>query len=122
MRGRKREPEQPAKDLEAEIHEGGDDMEIESVCLDLRWSCSGELMMSPIQLEVFGQKCPATAPEFFDDQVSSIKFSPDKKHTCFKMSLGGAHVIVWKPDVLVDDSSLMSLDTEQGFEGMKEEI
>jgi len=38
------------------------------------------------------------------------------------MTLGGASVLVWKPDGLVDDSSLMSLDNEQGFEGMKEEI
>ena len=30
--------------------------------------------------------------------------------------------MVWKPDALIDDSSLMSLDIEQGFEGMKEEI
>ena len=117
-----REPEQSAEDLEAEIHEGGNDMEIESISLDLRWSCNGEVMMSPIQLEQFGQKFSATAPEFFDDQISSIKFSSDKKHTCFKMSLGGASVMVWKPDALIDDSSLMSLDTEQGFEGMKEEI
>ena len=122
LRGQKREPEQSAEDLEAEIHEGGNDMEIESLSLDLRWSCNGEMMMSPIQLEQFGQKFPATAPEFFDDQISSIKFSSDKKHTCFKMSLGGASVMVWKPDALIDDSSLMSLDTEQGFEGMKEEI
>ena len=122
VRGQKREPEQSAEDLEAEIHEGGNDMEIESISLDLRWSCNGELMMSPIQLEQFGQKFPATAPEFFDDQISPIKFSSDKKHTCFKMSLGGASVMVWKPDALIDDSSLMSLGTEQGFEGMKEEI
>ena len=122
MRGRKRESEQSAEDLEAEIHEGNDTMELEAVSLDLRWSDNGDYMMSPMQLEVHGQKCLATSPEFFDDLVSSVKFSPDKKHTFCKMTLGGATVLVWKPDGLVDDSSLMSLDNEQGFEGMKEEI
>ena len=38
------------------------------------------------------------------------------------MTLGGASVLVWKPDGLVDESSLMSLDNEQGFEVMKEEM
>ena len=88
----------------------------------LRWSDNGDYMMSPMQLEIHGQKCLATSPEFFDDLVSSVKFAPDKKHTFCKMTLGGATVLVWKPDGLVDDSSLMSLDNEQGFEGMKEEI
>ena len=122
LRGRKRESEQSAEDLEAEMHEGNDTMELESVSLDLRWSDNGDYMMSPMQLEMHGQKCLATSPEFFDDLISSVKFSPDKKHTFCKMTLGGASVLVWKPDGLVDDSSLMSLDNEQGFEGMKEEI
>ena len=122
LRGRKRESEQSAEDLEAEMHEGNDTMELESVSLDLRWSDNGDYMMSPMQLEIHGQKCLATSPEFFDDLISSVKFSPDKKHTFCKMTLGGASVLVWKPDGLVDDSSLMSLDNEQGFEGMKEEI
>ena len=122
LRGRKRESEQSAEDLEAEMHEGNDTMELESVSLDLRWSDNGDYMMSPMQLEIHGQKCLATSPEFFDDLISSVKFSPDKKHTFWKMTLGGASVLVWKPDGLVDDSSLMSLDNEQGFEGMKEEI
>ena len=122
VRGQKRESEQPAEELEAEIKDGHDDMELDSVGLDLNWSSNGDPILSPIQLEVYGQKVPATAPEFFDDLISSIKFAPDKKHTFFKMTLGGSQVLVWKPDALVDDSSLMTLDTEQGFEGMKEEI
>ena len=122
LRGRKRESEQSAEDLEAEMHEGNDTMELESVSLDLRWSDNGDYVLSPMELEMHGQKCLATSPEFFDDLISSVKFSPDKKHTFCKMTLGGASVLVWKPDGLVDDSSLMSLDNEQGFEGMKEEI
>ena len=104
------------------MHEGNDTMELESVSLDLRWSDNGDYMLSPMELEMHGQKCLATSPEFFDDLISSVNFSPDKKHTFCKMTLGGASVLVWKPDGLVDDSSLMSLDNEQGFEGMKEEI
>ena len=83
VRGQKRESEQPAEELEAEIKDGHDDMELDCVGLDLNWSCNGDPVLSPIQLEVYGQKAPATAPEFFDDLVSSIKFSPDKKHTFF---------------------------------------
>ena len=49
--------------------------------LDLRWSDNGDYMMSPMQLEIHGQKCLATSPEFFDDLVSSVKFAPDKKHS-----------------------------------------
>ena len=82
------------KDMEAEIHEGNDTMELESVSLDLRWSDNGDYMMSPMQLEIHGQKCLTTSPEFFDDVISSVKFSPDKKHTFCKMTLGGASVLV----------------------------
>ena len=77
LRGRKRESEQSAEDLEAEMHEGNDTMELESVSLDLRWSDNGDYMLSPMELEMHGQKCLATSPEFFDDLISSVKFSPD---------------------------------------------
>ena len=31
-------------------------------------------------------------------------------------------MLFWKPDHVVDDTTLMALDVEQGFSGMKEEI
>jgi hypothetical protein len=31
-------------------------------------------------------------------------------------------VLLWKPDEVIDDSPLMQLDVDLGFEGMKEEI
>ena len=31
-------------------------------------------------------------------------------------------MLLWKPDEVIDDSSLMQLDVDLGFEGMKEEI
>ena len=39
-----------------------------------------------------------------------------------KVKLGGSEVLLWKPDEVIDDSSLMQLDVDLGFEGMKEEI
>ena len=54
----------------------------------------------------------ATRPEFFDDSVASIKFSPDQQHTLAKMKLGGREVLIWKPDGIVDDGTLMPLDVE----------
>ena len=41
---------------------------------------------------------------------------------CVKVKLGGSEVLLWKPDEVIDDSSLMQLDVDLGFEGMKEEI
>ena len=31
-------------------------------------------------------------------------------------------MLLWKPDEVIDDNSLMELDVDLGFEGMKEEI
>ena len=39
-----------------------------------------------------------------------------------KVKLGGTNVLVWKSDEVIDDSSLMQLNADLGFEGMKEEI
>ena len=58
----------------------------------------------------------------FDDELNSIKFMPERDHTCVKVKLGGTNVLVWKPDEVIDDSSLMQLNADLGFEGMKEEI
>lgn len=71
-------------------------------------------LMSPLGMNVahFGA---ATRPVFFDDSVASIKFSPEKQHTFAKMKLGGREALIWKRDGIVDDSTLMPLDVEQGF-------
>ena len=38
------------------------------------------------------------------------------------MKLGGGKVKVWKPDTIIDDQTLESLDVNLGFEGMQEEV
>ena len=38
------------------------------------------------------------------------------------MKLGGANVLVWQPDEVIDDSTLASLDPSLGFIGMQEEV
>ena len=57
-----------------------------------------------------------------DAELNSIKFAQGKDHKCVKVKLGGSEVLLWKPDEVADDSSLMQLDVDLGFEGMKEEI
>ena len=47
---------------------------------------------------------------------------PERDHTCVKVKLGGTNVLVWKPDEVIDDSSLMQLNADLGFEGMKERL
>ena len=61
----------------------------------------------------------ATGPALFDDELNSIKFLPERDHTCMKVRLGGTNVLVWKPDEVIDDSSLMQLNADLGFEGMR---
>ena len=36
-----------------------------------------------------------------------------------KVKLGGSEVLLWKPDEVIDDSSLMQLDVDLGFERKK---
>ena len=46
---------------------------------------------------------------------------PERDHNCVKVKLGGSNFLAWKPDEVIDDSSLMQLNADLGFEGMKEE-
>ncbi|CAL1159105.1 unnamed protein product, partial [Cladocopium goreaui] len=43
-------------------------------------------------------------------------------HESVTVRLGGGKVRVWKPDTIIDDQTLESLDTNLGFEGMQEEV
>ena len=82
------------------------------------------MLLGPVawSLEQGPENARATAPELFDAELNSIKFAQGKDHTCVKVKLGGSEVLLWKPDEVIDDSSLMQLDVDLGFEGMKEEI
>ena len=63
-----------------------------------------------------------TGPEFYDETVSSIKYYNNKDHECLKRKLGGRDILIWRPDEVIDDVSLLQLDPELGFEGMQSEI
>ena len=65
---------------------------------------------------------PATGPDMFDGSTSSIQFHGNDGHQSEAMQLGGSTVLLWKPDEVIDDSTLATLDAKLGFEGMKEEI
>ena len=54
--------------------------------------------------------------------VTSISFDSGKDHNSKTMKLGGATVLVWQPDEIIDDSALASLDPSLKFLGMQEEV
>ena len=39
-----------------------------------------------------------------------------------KARLGGSEVLIWKPDEVIDDVSLLQLNADLGFQGMQDEI
>ena len=63
-----------------------------------------------------------TSPEFFDEHVCSIKFFNHKEHAFVKVALGKQTVLLWKPDEVIDDVSLIQLDPELGHQGMQSEL
>ena len=64
-------------------------------------------------LEAGPERAVATRPELFDDELNSIKFMPERDHTCVNVRLGGTNVLVWKPEEVIDDSSLMQFNAEE---------
>ena len=122
--GMKREAEQSVQDLENEMAaERASGTQI-PMTLDLFVMDDACHALGPVawSLEQGPENARATAPELFDAELNSIKFAQGKDHTCVKVKLGGSEVLLWKPDEVIDDSSLMQLDVDLGFEGMKEEI
>ena len=122
--GVKREAEQSVQDLEDEMAaERASGTQI-PMTLDLFVMDDACHALGPVawSLEQGPEIARATAPELFDAELNSIKFAQGKDHTCVKVKLGGSEVLLWKPDEVIDDSSLMQLDVDLGFEGMKEEI
>ena len=120
--GTKRDAEQPVEELEAEMEReraSGQPMTLDLLLMDDACQSVGPVLWS---LEAGPERAIATSPELFDDELNSIKFMPERDHTCVKVKLGGTNVLVWKPDEVIDDSSLMQLNADLGFEGMKEEI
>ena len=88
------------------------------------WVETGQpvLLSSVGVLEGPASFCPATGPNMFEGTLNAVRFDVGKKHTSVPMQLGGSTVLLWKPDGIVDEQTLLDLNLEQGFEGMQEEI
>ena len=108
------------EDLEREIGEDNEGNVGSLVDLDVFWAESGQpIMLASLTLaDAQLVKEAATAPEFYDGEIDSIQFSSKGGHRSKTMSLGGAAILLWEPDEVIDDSTLAKL----GFLGMQEEI
>ena len=118
----KRGPLTPPDDLEREIRNevdaDGDNV------MDFVWSDTGEPMCNlfTVSIDVGPVQLRVSNPEFHDESINSIKFNHDRQHECVKAHLGGSDVLIWKPDEVIDDVSLLQLNADLGFQGMQEEI
>ena len=92
--------------------------------LGVFWCETGQPVLSGLMwtLEAPASFVPLTSPDFFDEMVISNSFDSGKHHNSKTMKLGGATVLVWQPDEVIDDSTLASLDPSLGFLGMQEEV
>ena len=111
-------------DLEREMDGENEESNMGSLMdLDLFWTESGQPMLASLTLsDARVVREHVTSPEFFDGEVDSIQFSSKGGHRSVTMTLGGATVLLWEPDEIIDDSTLASLDPKLGFLGMQEEI
>ena len=120
----KRSAPSSVDDLEREMDGENDEANMGSLMdLDLFWTESGQPMLASLTLsDARVVRDFATSPSFFDGEVDSIQFSSKGGHRSVTMTLGGATVLLWEPDEIIDDSTLASLDPKLGFQGMHEEI
>ena len=119
----KRPADVSVEELEEEIKETSEEI-LSSLDTGLFWSETGQPVLSGLMwtLEVPASFVPLTSGDFFDEMVTSINFDNTKEHQSKTMKLGGANVLVWQPDEVIDDSTLASLDASLGFIGMQEEV
>ena len=120
--GMKRNSDVPVEDLEHEMEE--ERARIRPRTLDLFLMDDACESLGPTEwcLEQGPEQAKATSSAFYDLELNSVKFAPKRDHTCAKVRLGGTEVLLWKPDEVIDDSSLMQLNADLGFEGMREEL
>ena len=119
----KRPSDVPTEQLEREMNEEVENR-MDALETGLYWSDSGQPALSSLVWSLDGPVVgmPATGPDMFDGSTSSIQFHGNDGHQSEAMQLGGSTVLLWKPDEVIDDSTLATLDAKLGFEGMKEEI
>ena len=119
----KRPSDVPTEQLEREMNEEVENR-MDALETGLYWSDSGQPVLSSLVWSLDGPVVgmPATGPDMFDGSTSSIQFHGNDGHQSEAMQLGGSTVLLWKPDEVIYDSTLATLDAKLGFEGMKEEI
>ena len=118
----KREADIDVEELEKSMEEERRQHEPSVLGLFLQDDASCMLQAVSWSLEAGPQKSVATSAELFDPELNSIRFTAGKTHSCVKVKLGGTEVLLWRPDEVIDDTTLMQLNPEQGFEGMREEL
>ena len=125
FQGQKRSSQTAAEDLEQEIKtsvdEDGDTKMDMIASIGLFWSDGGEPLRFPTLNNLYSFT-PATSPDTFDEFVQSIKFLQEHESKSEKVQLCGTDVLLWAPHEVVDDTTLVLLDQDLAFEGMKEEL
>ena len=119
----KRGNDTSVEELERQIAEERNET-LSEVQPELFWMDSGMPILSSVFFSLTPNVLsePVTTPEFFDGSVESIQFSSKGGHQSSTLTLGGATILVWAPDEVIDDMSLASLDANLGFQGMQEEV
>ena len=113
QKGVKRDADVSTEELEKEIRSEPKDIEY---LQDLQWSATS----MPLCITAsHADGSDLTSPDFYVTSMNSIKFEPGKEHVT---RIGGGHVLVWKPDEVIDDSTLDNLNVDQGYHGMLEEV
>ncbi|CAK9116770.1 unnamed protein product, partial [Durusdinium trenchii] len=115
QKGVKRDADVSTEELEKEIRSEPKDIEY---LQDLQWSATS----MPLCITAsHADGSDLTSPDFYVTSMNSIKFEPGKEHVMTRIRIGGGHVLVWKPDEVIDDSTLDNLNVDQGYRGMLEE-
>ena len=125
FRGQKRDSDTAVEDLEQEIKGGVDadgDTPMDMISsIGLFWADGGDSLQFPT-LGNLTFHTPATSPDTFDEFVQSIKFLHDCESKSEKVHLCGTEVLLWAPHEVVDDTTLVILDSQLACAGMKEEL
>ena len=119
----KRPADVPTEQLEREMNEEAEGR-MDVLETGLYWSDTGQPVLSSMAWSLDGPCLgfPATSSDMYDGSISSIQFNGREGHQSKTMELGGSTVLLWKPDAVIDDSTLATLDAQLGYEGMQEEI